>query len=318
MRAMASAARTMPTTWSRVTRSRRTMAARMTVVTGYRADSTEAMASAPGLDAEQVTGVADHVQDADRDDQRQGPARQPPGRARGQHDDGHQHGLHAADDGQRAEHEALVQLGDDDPEQPDGRARDERLGQPRPATALVGDPRHEDHRDDGHDDAQQHELRRPALQDDAADDRDDRRQDTGDGRHDAHPSDGQTAIQPGDADAAEGPGGHAQEQVVAGRERLGADDGDAQGQAHADQLREHDHAEHRRPPAGQAATEVPGAPGQRGGQPEQDGRGAGGDGLDQAAPSMAAPSGVVSAGSGTPSSTAVGPGSSTTASAAAS
>ena len=81
----------------------------------------------------------------------------------------------------------------------------------------------------------------------------------------------------------------------------------AEGERHPDDLRDEDDAEDGRPPARQAATEVAGAPCDRGGEPEDHGPRRAGQDVDQAGVST-----------GSPSSTAVGPGSSTTESAAAS
>ena len=164
-------------------------------------------------------------------------------------------------------------------------ARDERLDEPRPAAVLVRDARHEDDRDDGQADADEDERRRQAFEQEAGGDRDDRGEHAGDRRDDAHPADRQPAIQGRDADAAQGAREHAQQEVGAARDGLAADDGDHQREGHADELRQQDDAEHRGAPAGQPAAEVPGTPGDGRGQPEQDGRRAAGQGVDQAAPS---------------------------------
>ena len=211
---------------------------------------------------------------------------------------------------------ALAEPGDDDPEAPDGDAGDEGLAQPGPSTTLVRDPRNEHDREDREADAGEDHRGRDAFEDDPADDRDDRRQDAGDRRDDAHPTDRQPAVQGGDPDATQAAGDQAQQQVRRAGHGLAAEQGDAEREGHADGLRQQDDAEHGRAPAGQPATEIAGSPGGRSGQPERDRGRPRGQGVDQAPTPVGTVSSPASDGSSTPSSTAVGPGSSTTASAA--
>ena len=200
------------------------------------------------------------------------------------------------------------------PKQPIAVPATSASSRPAPPAVLVRDARHEHDGDDGQADPDEHQRRRQPLEQEAGRDRDDRGEDRRDRRDDAHPADRQSAIQRRDADPAEDARDSTQQEVRSLGDRLASDDGDDQGEGHADQLREQDDAEHRSAPAGQPATEVAGAPGDRRGQAEQDGRCPAGQGVDQAAPST--DGAVARAGSSTPPSTAVGPGSSTTASAA--
>ena len=112
------------------------------------------------------------------------------------------------------------------------------------------------------------------------------------------------------------PATKAQQQVRRAGYGLTAKHGDGEREGHADDLRQQDDAEHGCAPAGQPATEVAGAPGGRSGQPERDGGRPRGQAVDQAPTPVGTVSSPASDGSSTPSSTAVGPGSSTTASAA--
>ena len=163
-----------------------------------------------------------------------------------------------------------------------------------------------------------HERCRDALEHDPRADRDDRRQDARDRRHDAHPADGQAPVQRRDADTAEHAGDDAQQQVATDRERLASDQGEGQREGHARELgHEHD-TEHRGPPAGQTAAEVAGTPRGGGGQAEHHGERASRQVEDQALASPDVGWAGARDGSSTASSTAVGPGNSTTASAAAS
>ena len=203
------------------------------------------------------------------------------------------------------------------PKQPIATPRDERLRQAGPPAALVGDARNEHDRDDGEADPGEDDGRRESLEDDPADDRDDRREDAGDRRDDAHPPDRETAIQRGDADAAEDTRHEAEQQVGPGRHRLTARTiAMAIAISHPDELRQEHDAVDGRAPAGQPTTEVGGTPRRGGGEPERDRRGSRRERVDQPVTPMGAGSSGASDGSSTPSSTAVGPGSSTTASAA--
>ncbi len=182
-----------------------------------------------------------------------------------------------------------------------------RQAQPARSTAgAVLDPRHEDHGDDGQSHPDQHDGVRQAVEDEPDHDRDGGGQHGRDRGDDGHPTDGQGAIQAGDADPAGDPAGHTPTQVRDGWKTLGANDGQAEGHRHTDELGDQDDAEDRGPSAGESTTEVTGPPGGRRDQPEHDGAGRAGQDVDQALGSAGA------------SSLAVGPGSSTTASAAAS
>ena len=64
---------------------------------------------------------------------------------------------------------------------------------PTARRVVVADARHEDHRDDRQRDPDQDQRRRHALEDDPGGDRDERRDDARDRRHDPHPSDGEAA-----------------------------------------------------------------------------------------------------------------------------
>ena len=176
--------------------------------------------------------------------------------------------------------------------------------------AVVGDARHEHDRDDGERDPDQHDRRRHALEEDPGRDRDQRGHDPGDRCHDTHPPDGETVVQRGDPDPAADRGQDAPDHVRGLHAGLADGDGDDGRDGHAHDLRDEDDPEDRRPPREQSAPEVAAAPDDRGEEPEDDGQRLRRADLVQAG----APAGSAS----TSGSTAVGPSSTTTASAASS
>ena len=112
-------------------------------------------------------------------------------------------------------------------------------------------------------------------------------------------------------------------EVGRGGRRLAADEGEHDGEEHPHELRDEDHAEQRRPPREQAATEVPATPGDGREQAEDDRRRPGVTEPVQAerplvAAASAAGGRLASAVSPEPASSAVGPSRTTTASAASS
>ena len=206
-----------------------------------------------------------------------------------------------------------LKLPDAGAEQPEAHAGDDRQAQTRGASVrLVLDARDQDDRDDRQRDPADDHLVREALGDEPHAHRDHRGQDGGDRRDDGHPADGQGAIQARDADPAGDPTGDAPAQVRTREQRLAQKHGQREREGHPDDLRDEHDPEDRGPPAGQAATEVARAPRDRRGQPEDHGARRAGEEVDQDGVSAAG----WASGSASPSSRAVGPGNSTTESAA--
>ena len=154
-------------------------------------------------------------------------------------------------------------------------------GEPRPdgpaaRPRLVRDARHQHDRDDGQADPGEDHGAGGCPRGRSRHDRDDRGEDAGDRRDDAHPADASprySAVMPNPPAIA---GHDAPERGRRGSGTASPDDQrEGQRDGHPDELRDEDDAEDRRASAQQPAAEVAAAPDDRGGEPEDDGRGPG-------------------------------------------
>ena len=202
---------------------------------------------------------------------------------RGDQDHGNdEHRFGRPHDRQRPERMAVADLGEQHAQRAErspGQQGEADHG--RPATAVV-DTRNEDDRDDGDRDPDEDEWCRDAFRNDASRDRDGRREHAGHRRDDAHPSHREPVVESGDPDAAGDPGRDTQKEIGAGRDRLGPDDRQAQGDGHPDELRDQHDPEDRATSGQQAATEITRSPGDRRDKTEDDRRRLGREDLVQA------------------------------------
>ena len=199
---------------------------------------------------------------------------------------------------------------------------------PERRSGRVADARDEHHGHDRQPDPDQHERRRHALQDDAGGDRDHGRDHARHGRDDPHPADGQSLVEGTDPDPAGDPGKDAPADVGGRRRGLAAYDRQDQREDEPDELRDQDDPEQRRSPGQQPATEIAATPRHGGEEAEENGGRRGPADLVQPRRPMGAAPRPVSSRSGdavpfvgrpsAPVSSAVGPSSTTTASASSS